>query len=159
MARADIPLKVRVELDEVTLRALKDPAPRRDMENYPVAMGDLVGQLCERLELDPQVVGEIMVIRPGFLEVRVQLLNQNGKKYIWGTDRDPDQLLMKAGDPRRGMLAEEVRVYRITTIQKESDQHGDHASADHPVPQDPDREGPAPDREGPQQRGEGPRRS
>jgi hypothetical protein len=134
---ATVPVKIRVELDEVTVRALKDPAPRRDMENYPVALGDLVGQLCDRLELDSGVVGEIMVIYPSTLEVRVQLLNADGKKYVWGTDQDPDQLLTKPGDPRRGMLAEEIRVYRITTSRGEH--HGDHASADHPVPQDPDR--------------------
>ncbi len=113
----------------------------------------LVSSLMSQLEISAERVSEI-VLYPGSVEVRYYLVTPDGKKYIWGAEGDPGRNLMAENDPRRGKVAEEVRVYRTRTYDGGDD--GDHATADHPVLQDPDGEGEAPDREDPGERGEDP---
>lgn len=137
MADANVTVKITPDVDPRYL----DLAARVD-QPYTADVRFLISSLMSQLELDPDFVGEIVIL-PGSVEVRVQLANADGKKYVWGTGQDPD---VRAGDPRNGRLAEEVRVYRARTY---GGSDGDHATDDHPVLQDPDGEGPAPDSEGP----------
>lgn len=147
MAEANVPIKIDIAVDPQYL----DPAARVD-QPYQADVRHLVSSLMSQLEIDADRVSEI-TLYPGSVEVRYYLVTPDGKKYIWGAEGDPGRNLMAEDDPRRGKVAEEVRVYRARTY---GGTDGDHAPADHPVPQDPDREGEAPDEEDPGQRGEVP---
>lgn len=95
-----------------------DDLPHRDADQSErLAMADLVDQICERAGVDKDFVSEI-VLTPSSMEVRVQLTNDNGHRYVIGTKGDPNSHppgTLYRDIPRCGDLAEEVVVWQITT--------------------------------------------
>lgn len=63
-------------------------------------MPDMVKQICDATGISPDYVGEIHIY-PSRLEIRRQLVNEDGHRYV----------IKKKGHPRYGQLAEEVVIF------------------------------------------------
>lgn len=99
----------------------KDPAlwgdvPQRhaDQES-PVNMERLIRMICNKVGVEYNCAAEIR-LTPQKMSIRMQLLNDQGHKYVIGTSRDPQcSNGQDLSVPHVGELAEEIITWDIGT--------------------------------------------